>query len=88
MVQLFLATAVTMYRNIDTIEALAAITNWLNLLKNDLPGNFLPRGFLLAVLKLVLTKTIFTYRDAWWLQIRGCTMGVVTIFSFAMSIQI
>ena len=31
--QLFLATAVAMYRNIDAIEALEAITNWINLLK-------------------------------------------------------
>ena len=88
MVQLFLATAVTMYRNIDTIEALAAITNWLNLLKNVLPGNFLPHGFLLAVLKLVLAENIFTDRDTWWLQIKGCTIGVVSTCAYVMSIQI
>ena len=33
MIQLFLATAVAMYRNIDAIEALESIANWLNLLK-------------------------------------------------------
>ena len=64
--RLFTADAVSIYTNINTTAAIAAIREWLLRFQYELPEGFSPMELFLLVLKVIIENIIFTFGDTYW----------------------
>jgi hypothetical protein len=72
--KLFTADATALYTNIDVDTGLMAFRTLFNTYKDSIPQTF-PTEFFLSTLEIVMKNNIFTYGDAFWLQVQGTAMG-------------
>ena len=82
--RIFTADAVSIYTNIDTDKAIAAIGQWIDRYANELPENFPPKALFLQVLEVIMNNSIFTFGDTYWRQQSGTAMGTSCTCMYAM----
>ena len=73
--RLFTADAVAMYTNINLDDALKNIENWLKYFAHELPNSFPNQKLFLAVLKIVMSNSVFQFGEQYFLQTQGTAMG-------------
>jgi hypothetical protein len=79
--RLFTADATSMYTNIDTPAALAAIRHYIE--SNPLLFPSIPLHALLDALELIMTRNVFQFGDTFWHQLTGTAMGAPPAPSYA-----
>jgi hypothetical protein len=79
--RLFTADATSMYTNIDTAAACAAIHRYIE----DRPTLFpaIPIHALTAAIEMIMTRNVFQFGDTFWKQLNGTAMGAPPAPSYA-----
>jgi hypothetical protein len=79
--RLFTADATSMYTNINTAAAIAAIHTYIESRPSKFPA--IPLQALTAAIEMIMTKNIFQFGDTYWRQLNGTTMGAPPAPSYA-----
>ena len=78
---LFTADATSMYTNINTAAAIAAIHHYIESRPLLFPA--IPLHALTSALRMIMTKNIFQFGDIFWRQRNGTAMGAPPAPSYA-----
>ncbi len=80
--KLFIISAVGMCNNIHLPHTLHIFRLWFEKHPNEVPSSFSTALFL-AVLETVMSQNIFQFKDTFWIQLNGATMGTSSACMFA-----
>ena len=72
----------SMYSNVTLNEGLAAFKECLET-RPDEDKNSIPTEWIMKLVKMIMTKNIFTFNEETWLQLLGCCMGSQVSPSYA-----
>jgi len=72
-----------MYTNNETHLAVDSIKNLISDNTDKLPQNF-PTSIILEILTIVMNNNMFSFADAYWVQLAGTAMGTPVACSYVM----